>query len=121
MVRISLVLWLCACGSQEQAIEGRGHAGRPVPEVVAGKFEIRDGKPVACASDGTCRPVGVKLGRYLKSFTDEEPAVSVTSDGEVVMAEHQAWSVRKDKRIKLAVPRDVDPEYVKWGNSLPVG
>lgn len=93
----------------------------PLPEIVAGKFETRDGKPVACASDGTCRPVGMKFQRYLMSFKKGAPAVSVTSDGEVVMAANQAWSVRKDRRLTLAAPRDIDPEYVKWGDFSPVG
>lgn len=93
----------------------------PMAEIAAGKLEIRDGKPVACASDGACRSVGRKLGRYLKSLEEEAPAVSVTSDGEVVMAAHQAWSVRKDKRLELAAPEGTAPEYAKWGSFSPIG
>jgi hypothetical protein len=101
----------------------------PPARIAAGKYESRDGKPVACASDGACRPIGKKLGRYLKSLEKEKEnekekqplEVSVTSDGEVVMAEYQAWSLRKDKRLKLAVPKHVDSEYSKYGEFSPVG
>jgi hypothetical protein len=93
----------------------------PGARIASGKLELRDGKAVACASDGTCRPVGQNLGRYLKSFKKEAPTVSVTSDGEVVMADSQVWSLRKDKRLKLAMHEYVDSENAKYGSFSPVG
>ena len=78
----------------------------PEPRLPAGTLEDRDGKPVACASDGTCRPLGRRLRRFLASRKDKDEPVGVSSDAAVMAGGAQLWSVRKDRRIKIAPPRD---------------
>ena len=99
---------------------------KPLPAAAAlpvGSLKTEGDKPQACTSDGTCRPLGKKATKAITAaLATEGTTVTVTADASLlaVSGARDAWSVAKDKPVKLKAPRTAvaPPVFLAAGKHL---
>ena len=81
-------------------------------KVPRGSHQVRAGRPLACAPDGTCHPLGRRTAAAIAGAEHFE----VTSDARAIAVGEVVWDVLKDHPLPLARPEEADAEdaFDRW-------